>query len=266
MTTSTPEPWVGVVRQLSSDAMWTRVELISATGSTNADVAAGAARADDSLPDGYVLVALRQDAGRGRFDRRWESPAGASLAISALVAPTRPTREWMWLSVAAGMAVRSGVARATGADEGRVTLKWPNDVLLDGLKVCGILVEQVTTPRGPRAVIGIGVNVSLTREQLPVENATSLALAGLRAADEDLVAAILVEFQELFMRWKTSGTLADDYRRVLSTLGRPVRVILAPGRVVQGTAVDVDEFGQIVVEVAPGERHAYAAGDVVHLR
>lgn len=253
------------LNERTHDTCWGPIDVVAATGSTNADLIVGASRPQSPLSHGHVLIALRQDAGRGRFDRVWVAPEGATVAMSMLVEPGMPLTEWVWLSAAAGMAVRDAVVNVTGADPARVTLKWPNDAQLDGKKMCGILVEQV--PAAPHlAVIGIGVNVSLAEDQLPTPVATSLRVAGLAAQRDDVAVEILRCLDAIVRRWQQSGSLIAEYRATLSTLGRPVRVILGQDHVVEGTAVDVDQHGSLVVELPSKERQAFAAGDVVHLR
>ena len=142
----------------------------ASTRSTNADVAQAAR---DGAPEGTVHVTEDQTGGRGRLDREWVAPKGSGLAASVLLRPTSvPLHRWGWLPLLTGVAVADAVA-----DLGiRAKLKWPNDVEVDGRKLAGILVEAVSTPDGMAAVVGVGLNVAMTAEQLPVPHATSLAL------------------------------------------------------------------------------------------
>lgn len=246
---------VGLLRQ---------VDWIATTGSTNRDLA-DAARAGD--PGGRLLVAEEQTSGRGRFERRWESPAGSSVAMSLLVRPTRPALDWGWLSLLAGMAVATGIEQATGAEPGRVQLKWPNDVLVDERKICGILSERVDSGAGldAAAVVGIGLNISLDEDELPVPNATSLALAGLSTDKTAVVAAICTEFARLYELWQRQGQVHDDYMRRCASIGTPLRVMVDEQTSVVGLGDHVDEFGRLVVRTG-GRLQAFSAGDVFHLR
>ncbi|MFB9235206.1 biotin--[acetyl-CoA-carboxylase] ligase [Plantactinospora siamensis] len=264
---------------------WRRLELVAETGSTNADVAA-AARAGE--PAGLVLVAERQTAGRGRRGRGWESPARAGIATSVLLRPgtPEPDRDWPaappagygWLSLLAGVALAEAVSRLAELD---AALKWPNDLLLDGRKVAGILAEAV--PAGgpgepPAVVLGIGLNVTLRAGELPEPAAggpppTSLALAGAAATDRDpLLRALLRGLATWYDRWRVAGGdveasgLRTAYLRRCGTLGRPVRVLLPAGAELVGTAGTVDADGRLVVTGPDGAEHAVAAGDVLHLR
>mgnify|MGYP002344143077 FL=1 len=169
---------------------------------------------------------------------------------------------WLWLPLVAGLAVADAVNAVSGLTP---QLKWPNDVLLDGGKLCGILSERVVTDAGPAAVIGIGVNTRLGRDQLPVPTATSLALAGADVADEDLVIAVLGAVQRWYRRWESGVDLSGVLSQRCATIGRAVRVELGEAGAVLGTATGIDTDGRLVVQTADGVR-AFSAGDVVHLR
>ena len=243
-------------------APW-RVEILDDSPSTNAYVAE---RARAGEPPGLVAVTEHQTTGRGRLDRTWETPRGVALTFSLLVVPGAvPLARWPWLPLLTGLAVVDAVTEATGV---AVTLKWPNDVMAEGGKLAGILVELVEHPAGPAAVVGVGVNVSATRGELPVETATSLSLEG--AADVDrtsLLRGVLTAFSTRYDGWVRAGGegLRASYREVCSTLGHDVRADLPGGDTVNGKAVDVDDEGRLHVD--DGSRvHVLGAGDVVHVR
>ena len=247
-------------------APWRSVEVVAAAASTNADVGV---RARAGEPEGLVLVAEHQTAGRGRLDRGWETPARAALTFSALLRPSGvPDPRWPWLPLLTGLAVVEGVAAAGGPACG---LKWPNDVQHHGRKVAGILVERLETPRGPAAVVGIGLNVSTRPDELPVPSATSLAVAGFAELDRtSLLLSLLAALGRRYDAWNRSAGdpavgVLEDYRRHCVTLGRPVRVHLPSDRVLEGTAVDVDHDGALVVRSGAGQV-TVNAGDVVHVR
>jgi len=220
-----------------------RVEVLAEASSTNAVVAE---RARAGEPPGLVVVAERQTAGRGRLDRRWESPPRAGLTFSVLLAP--PPEQLSWVPLLGGLAVATAVREQTGVDAG---LKWPNDVVVADRKLAGVLAEAVDG----KVVLGIGLNVTTRRAELPVEQATSLALEAADTTDRDtLLRAVL--------RALAAGEdRRSAYRQLCTTLGRQVRVELPGGTAVEGTAEQVDEQGRLVVDGVP-----YAAGDVVHLR
>ncbi|SEE19561.1 biotin--[acetyl-CoA-carboxylase] ligase [Jiangella alba] len=244
--------------------MWD-VHRVATTGSTNADVAAAAR---SGAAEGHAVVAEHQSAGRGRLDRRWEAPPGTSLAMSFLLRPHGvPDLRWSWLPLLAGVVVVDAVDAAAGAV---AVLKWPNDVLLDGGKLSGILVERVETPSGAAAVVGIGLNVAQTPGQLP-PGGVSLAPYGARAdAVLDAVASGLAARYET---WRAAGGdpsasgLAEAYSARCDTLGREVRAELPGGDTVEGRATAVDAAGRLLIAPsAGGDVVAIGAGDVVHLR
>ncbi len=242
------------------ERFWTSVATVGQTGSTNADLAA---LARPGAPSGAVLVADHQTAGRGRFTRVWTAPPGASLAVSLMLRPPadRPAR-WLWLPLLAGLAVVDGVRAAAGV---AARLKWPNDVLVSGRKLCGILAERVESPAGPAVVIGMGINTTLATADLPVPTATSLAIEGADADPGAVVAAVLLAFEGRYTRWLAGADLRDDYAAACDSIGRPVRVDLGDGDAVEGTGVGVDADGRLLVRTPSGVRE-FAAGDVWHLR
>lgn len=265
MPASAPLDPVRLRQDLSDDPTWTDVRWVASTGSTNADLAALAHEAD---ADGAVLVSEEQTAGRGRFDRRWETPAGASLAFSLLLRPRREPFAWGWLSLLAGMAVATGIEEATGAAPGRVELKWPNDALVDGRKVCGILSERIEAgPQGsrPAAVVGIGVNFTMTEDELPVPAATSLLIAGLPASKNQVMDALLHEFGRLYRLWDQGESMREEYRERCASIGAPLKVMVDADTTVLGTGTGVDEYGRLEVRTPQGPR-TFSAGDVFHLR
>ncbi len=242
-------------------SVWTAVRTVATTGSTNADLAAAARAGAES---GQVLVSDHQSTGRGRFTRVWEAPPGTSLAISALLRPPPgvPASRWLWLPLLTGLAVADGIREATGI---RAELKWPNDVLIEGRKVCGILSERVDGDAGPAAIIGMGVNTTLTEDQLPVPTATSLALAGAYVEPGGVAAAILDALGAWYARWLGGAELRAEYAARCTSVGRTVRVQLSATESVVGDATGVDANGCLLVRV-DGRERAFAAGDVVHLR
>jgi BirA family transcriptional regulator, biotin operon repressor / biotin---[acetyl-CoA-carboxylase] ligase len=258
---------------VSPTGLWREIRVVAETGSTNADLAAAAG---DGADEGLVLVAEEQTAGRGRLDRAWTAPPRSGLAFSVLLRPQVPLARLGWLPLMAGVAVVTalrGFAEVEGIERGGMAdaaLKWPNDVLIHGRKLAGILAERA----GDAVVIGIGLNVSLRADELPVPTATSLALEGAPTDRDPVLRAILRElaarYADFCGEW-FEGSLRDAYREVCATLGRQVRVELpggapgAPGGVLTGEAVDIDENGRLLVRAADGD-HALSAGDVVHVR
>ena len=238
-----------------------RVEVVDAAPSTNVLVAE---RARSGAAEGLVVVAEHQTSGRGRLDRSWETPARAALTFSVLLRPRVGPVEWPWLPLMTGYAVCRAL-REAGFEAG---VKWPNDVLVGDGKVAGILVERVDTPTGPAAIVGVGLNVSTTREELPIEAATSLAIVAGAAPDRtDILLWVLGALREEYDAWQAGGatTLHAAYLRSCVTVGREVRVDLPGGGVLTGRATGIDPGGRLVVSGPDGEV-AVGAGDVVHVR
>lgn len=247
-----------------SSPVWRRIDVVRETGSTNADMLARAERGEDI--DGAVLITEHQTAGRGRQGRSWVDAPGAQITVSFGVdAGAVPTERWGWLPLTTGVAVIDAVKAVTGVD---ASLKWPNDVLAKGGKLAGILAEVAARRRA--IVVGLGLNVSLRRDEISVPEATSLRELGADAPDRvQLIAVLLRELGERIVVWRnTAGAdaaLAADYRLRCQTLGTPVRAILPGGREIVGVARDVDEQGRLCID-SGGETVVVSAGDVVHLR
>ena len=256
------QPEVLTASLVRDGGLWRRVDVVERTASTNTDLAV---RARAGAGEGEVLVAESQTAGRGRLDRSFTMPERSGVIVSVVLRPppSVPTSRWVWLPLLAGLAVEA-TARECGLEAG---LKWPNDVLVDGRKLCGILLERVESVAGPAAVVGIGLNVTLTEAELPVPTATSMRLAGADQTDRTVVLRILLRaLERLYLAWVRSdgdpaAGVADSYRRRCLTLGSSVRVELPDGTSLTGTASDVDENGCLVVD-----GRALSSGDVTHVR
>lgn len=241
--------------------VWPIIRIVGSTTSTNADLLADPGAADRS-----VLAAEEQTSGRGRLERAWSSPPRAGLLVSVALRPTVPLLHWGWLPLLSGVATAEAVRDVTGV---AATLKWPNDLLVADAKLAGILVQSA----GGVAVVGIGLNVSLTPAELPVPTATSLQLAGATGPVDRsaLLGGVLARLDTWLQRWfaadgdAAASGLAGAYRGLCSTLGTDVRVTLGGGRMLVGRAADIDDAGRILVQ-ADGTTTAVGAGDVEHLR
>ncbi|MGW0710743.1 biotin--[acetyl-CoA-carboxylase] ligase [Streptomyces sp. NPDC002643] len=254
---------------LREGGLWSSLDVMQVVGSTNTELVGRA----EGLPEGAVLVAEEQNAGRGRLDRIWTAPARSGLFFSVLLRPGDvPVERWGWLPLLTGVAVATGLSRAAGID---TALKWPNDLLVtvggEERKAGGILAER--TADGDGVVVGIGVNVSLRADELPVPTAGSLALAGAVTTDRDpLLRAVLRSLEEWYGTWRRAGGdpavsgLQETYAAGCATLGRRVRAELPGGRDLVGEAVAVDGDGRLVIASGEGVQEPVGAGDVVHLR
>ena len=275
---------------------FTTIDFVEKTGSTNTDLMQAT-----NVADGTVLLADEQLSGKGRLGRSWTAPAGSQVIFSVLLLP-ESLDHLGTLPLAAGLAVTDSI-------EGTV-LKWPNDVHIDGNKLCGILAEAgpvgqafKAAPKteltkvevgkaelnkaevnkaevnktevnkaelnkavggaapSARVVVGMGINVTLTREDLPIEKATSLELEGRDTDRTELAITVLKNLRRRIAQWENQDPqLLRDYRAVCSSLGQEVR-LETPSGDVTGHVDEIGEDGRIMVA---GEY--YSAGDVTHLR
>lgn len=242
-------------------------------GSTN-DVARG--RAEAGAAEGLLVVADEQTAGRGRLDRTWWAPPGSSLLFSLLLRPPLPPGLAAQLTMCLGLAAAEGVEETTGL---RPALKWPNDLLLHGRKLAGILTELGTTgERLDYAVLGLGLNVNLVFDEREggkelAQNAISLQMAlGRPVARVPLLAAILARYEAWYDRLlapQTGSSTGESpcaaWAGRLDTLGRHVTVT-TPSGPLQGIAVGVSPEGALLVRQENGEVRTIWAGDVTTLR
>ncbi len=221
---------------------WTDVQWVETTGSTNADML------DRGTP-GSVLIADEQTDGKGRLGRHWVSPKGAQLAMSMVLEVPEPAPAFGLLSIAPGVAVTDVLPQAQ--------LKWPNDVQIKGKKIAGILSGLDF----PKVVVGIGINLNMKEDELPTDMATALNLEGIDVDFDDFTIAVLNAMGRRFQQWtQRDPQLLEDYRKVCSTIGQPVRIELHDGEVV-GTVDGVNDEGEVIIDGT-----AYAVGDVHHLR
>lgn len=242
-----------------------RLDIIASTGSTNADLLAQAPDATGH-PHFSVRVTGDQRAGRGRLDRQWTAPAGSAVAVSVLLRGLDIAPEQRgWIPLAAGAAMADAVAAQLPGV--KVGVKWPNDVLVDGQKICGILAEAAGADV---IVIGAGVNTEMTAEQLPVPTATSFRVHDVTCDVDLLLAGYLARLDAHLAGLVEHGTaVASGLRRAVSarclTLGEDVKVILPAGSETRGEALRLADDGQLVLRTADGDV-SIAAGDIVHLR
>lgn len=232
----------------------------------------------EGAPEGLVVLAEEQLAGRGRRDRTWAAPHGSSLLCSMLFRPRFPPDAYHLLPSAVGLAALDALAEVAQV---RAGLKWPNDVLAGDLKIAGILAEVVgTTPapggsRAPAVIVGLGMNVAWPAGWPPpgpaaesVRGATTVERVSPVPVDrERLGAALLAAVERRYARLERGPgrtATAREYSDRCVTVGRQVRVVLEASAV-EGRATEVDAEGRLVVALAEGERR-FAAGDVVHLR
>lgn len=254
--------------------------VLDEVGSTNDELVRRAAAGNE--PEFSVLLTTSQTAGRGRLGRLWVAPPGKTLAVSVLLRPKTASgavlglENFGWLPLIAGIAMTRAVAEQLPGR--RATLKWPNDVQVDGAKVAGILAELL--PGADAVVIGVGVNLAFEREELPTPTSTSLLLGGAEKTGDELADAVLSHYlRELRALYR--GIVADGgpdvaglraaLLAVCSTIGQRVKVSLPGGELLFGTATGVDDSGRLLVDdtsagESGGSVQAVAAGDITHLR
>jgi len=253
------------------------VVVIESTGSTNADAIN---QVREGAPEGFAVIANEQTQGRGRLERVWVSPPGAGLAMSVVLRPTAPLATWGWLPLIAGMAVVAGL----GEQGVESRLKWPNDIVIAGpsrdggpgpRKLGGLLLERVVGEHpadSGAAVVGIGINVDVREDELPVPTATSTFLEGVAVRREPLAVDVLGHLRLLLMSWQQAegdaelSGVASTYREVCLTLGEQVRVTRPPGDDLLGVASAIDSAGRLIVTDGDGLSTTVAAGDVHHVR
>ena len=249
-----------------------RVQVVESTDSTNADVLRHVAETPGDWPHLSLLLTTDQRAGRGRLDRTWTTPPGTALALSVLVrVGSIPPASRGWIPLIAGAAMTRAVQAQLLGTGHTARLKWPNDVLLDGYKLCGILAEVV--PGDPDAVvIGSGVNTRMPRTDLPVETATSFEALGVDVDDDALIAEYLRALDEqldalIAARGSASAAgVLGEIEALCSTIGSDVAVALPDGETLRGRAQRIDEEGRLVVVQDSEFESAVSAGDVVHVR
>lgn len=246
-----------------------RLDSVASTGSTNTDLIGHAMTGAADWPDFSALVTGEQTAGRGRSGREWLAPAGSSLFVSVLLRPRAVSpSQYSWLPLIAGLSMANAISGFAGSTRARV--KWPNDVLIGDKKVCGVLSELLPDLSG--VVVGAGVNVFQSADQLPVDTATSLAIEGIHVESLD---ALLEQFlKNLKRNYEEFVALAGELggselhaaiNATCSSVGRQVRVVLPADQEFIGTATEVDSLGRLVV-TNDSETRSVSVGDIVHLR
>jgi BirA family biotin operon repressor/biotin-[acetyl-CoA-carboxylase] ligase len=235
------------------------------TGSTNQDLLALAD--SKNHPEFFTLITEYQTDGRGRLDRKWQASPGSSVMASVLLRPSfQDPAGISWLSLMMAEAIRTALAEL-GVDS---KIKWPNDVLVNGLKISGVLAEANSDLSA--VVVGFGINVTQTTKELPTSSATSLLIAGASSVDRDeLLAQTLRSFKALYLELLDAGgdAVASGLRaRIIAssaTIGELVEVSFPDGTSAVGEAVAIDEGGRLQV-LTPSKTLSVSAGDVLHLR
>ena len=232
-----------------------RVSVVEVTGSTQDDLFELASN-ESAIPK-TILASEYQTTGRGRLDRTFTAAPMSALTFSLYIEPKIEREEWSFLTLLAGLSVHEALASLD--PQTMVGVKWPNDLLI-GEKKCGGIIAQATK-KG--VVLGIGINVAMAAEELPVENATSLALEGFTHLDRnEILAAIINHFEINVEMWEHDKSFLVEYRSASVTIGKDVEVTLPGGEIIRSKAVDISNAGALLLE----DGREVTVGDVVHLR
>ena len=239
----------------TSSQYW-RVSVLDVTASTQDDLIEKVS--NNLARSGDVIIANHQSAGRGRLDRKFLAPPSTALLFSLYLTPNiemRRKEEWSFLPLLVGYSF-AHTLKKLAAD---VSLKWPNDFMIDAKKVGGM----ISTLQPDGVVIGVGINISMSSQELPVANATSLALEGVAKLDRNLLLPILLNALEKdFHEWETGRDFVDEYSQHSSTLGSQVRIEISGRADVEGMATAIDKSGQLHLDSGL----VVSVGDVLHLR
>jgi BirA family transcriptional regulator, biotin operon repressor / biotin---[acetyl-CoA-carboxylase] ligase len=240
------------------------VHFAEVTGSSNSDLLR---LAGEGAPEWTVFVADQQVAGRGRMGRTWVSSPGSSLMVSVLLRPSLAPAEATILALGAGAAMALACEKGCGV---QARCKWPNDLMMGGRKLGGVLVEaQVQDTRLLHAVIGVGVNLTQRAEDFPLElreNATSVAQEGGRPDAAVLLSSYIGQLARLCdpRRPAFRSTVLQAYRGLCDTVGRSVRATTTSGSEIAGLAQAIGDAGELIVETSTGQERV-GFGEVVHL-
>jgi BirA family transcriptional regulator, biotin operon repressor / biotin---[acetyl-CoA-carboxylase] ligase len=250
----------GLERVLTTSSVGRRWVFLRQAVSTN-DVARELAC--EGAPEGTLVVAEHQTAGRGRLNRRWHAPPGSSLLLSLVFRPSLAPHQMQWLTMACGLAVVDAVAASTGLQAG---LKWPNDVLIGACKVGGILTEvELRGEEVDHAVVGIGLNVNLDPRQIPEDlpvPASSLSHELGRPVDRlDLLRVLLQAVEDRYMALRRGRSPHEEWAQRLTTLGQRV-VVRQGGERLEGVAEGVGAEGALLLRLPDGRQKRILAGDI----
>ena len=229
--------------------------MVEVTGSTQDDLFQ-LASSGSAIPK-TILASEYQTSGRGRLDRTFEAATHSALTFSLYIEPKVAREEWSFLTLLAGLSVHEALHALD--PQISVGVKWPNDLLIGEKKFVGMIAQA--TEKG--VILGIGINVGMSEEELPVANATSLALEDFSILDRNLIlAAIINHFEINLEMWEHDKSFLTEYRSASETIGSNVEITLPGGEVIQSKAVDISDSGALLLS----DGREVTVGDVVHLR
>lgn len=254
MGTSAPRAPLDKSIIASALSQYWRVSVLDLTTSTQSELADMVR--ENSAKSGDVIAAEFQTAGRGRMDRTFEAPKSSALLFSLYITPTRDRGDWGFITHLAALTMQQVISVDLLS---QVSLKWPNDILIGDAKVAGLLAQAA----GEGIILGIGINVSMTEDELPVSSATSIAIAGSSNLNRNLILSnFLMLFESNFKKWDEGQDFIESYSRNCSTIGQNVRVEVAGRESRTGKALAINQTGALILE----DGFEVNVGDVVHLR
>jgi BirA family biotin operon repressor/biotin-[acetyl-CoA-carboxylase] ligase len=255
VSTVAPRPALNSSEIEARISRYWRVSVVEVTGSTQDDLSQLVT--EERANSGDVIASEFQSAGRGRLDRKFESPASASLMFSFYCLPKREKSDWSFLPLLTGL---SAVFALKAIDpESSPKLKWPNDLMMQSGKIGGIILQAASQG----VVIGVGINVGMSQEELPVPSASSLAIEKFSELNRNLILAnFLNTFEELQKRWESGEDLRHLYKEHSSTIGADIRIEHPDGSFKNGKAIDISIAGELILE----DFSRVTVGDIVHLR
>jgi len=252
--TSAPRAPLNKAVLASLTSQYWRVSVVDLTASTQNDLAELVK--SKSAKSGDVIATEYQSAGRGRLERTFEAAPGSALLFSFYISPKRVRTEWGFISHLAALTMQEIISADLVS---KVMLKWPNDILIDDFKVAGLLAQAADDG----VIVGLGLNVAMAKEELPVETATSLAIAGSKKLDRNFILSeFLNRFESNFTKWDSGEDFIDSYSAVCATLGREVQIEVIGRENRRGKALSINKDGALLLV----DGFEVNVGDVVHLR
>ncbi|MFA5353152.1 MAG: biotin--[acetyl-CoA-carboxylase] ligase [Thermodesulfovibrionales bacterium] len=260
-----PDLWAEEMKSSLSGLTGREILLIPLTKSTNT---LARELAHEGCPEGTVVMANDQTEGRGRHGRRWIAPQGKNISMSIVLYPALPFREAGLLTLMSAVACASALRGLSVP----ASIKWPNDIMISGKKIGGILTElRAEGERIIHAIMGIGINVNILADEMPEEireTATSLAIeTGTGVNRTDLSVRILREIDSWYERLLREGSapVREEWLRLSSTIGKTVKVTM-PAETITGKATGIDETGMLLLSLSDGSERVINSGDLTMVR
>lgn len=251
-----------ILQHVKTTVFGRKIHLLESTFSTQMEAIQ---LAEEGADAGTLVIADMQTNGRGRLGRNWFSPAGKGIWMSLVLRPELPIRQMPQLTLLTGVAVCSAIRNVTGLTAG---LKWPNDILIEGRKICGILLEAATEDNQVRyCIAGIGIDVNMSEQDYPEELrsiATSLKMeAGSSVSRSQLIGEVMNELEKRYIQYEQEGfsLILKEWEALSASIGKQVRSVSLHD-VIEGTAIGLDESGGLIVLTNEGRQTTIFSGEV----